>query len=92
MRDDTVSSISDSRTIEEIADVWESYSLADYGEETHEVEMSFDASARRAFVKIEPELMQDISQLVRQRKASVQTRINVWLRRRVDRPATQTAG
>jgi len=92
MQEANVSNISGSRTIEEMADFWENHSLADYDAETYEVEMSFDPSARRTVVAIEPELMLDISQLARQRKVSAQTLINVWLRQQVDRLATQTAG
>jgi hypothetical protein len=85
MAEDRVSSISHSRTLDEMADFWDSHSLADYDEQTYKVEMTFDPAARRSTVKIEPELMVDISQVARERKASTQTLINVWLRQSVDR-------
>ena len=89
MSEDKVSSISGSRTPEEMATFWENHSLADYDAQTYEVEMSFDPSARRTVVTIEPELMEDISQVARARKVSTQTLINVWLRQQVDRLALQ---
>lgn len=73
MLEDRVSSISGSRTWEEMADFWESHSLADYENQTCEVEMTFDPSARRTLVTIEPELMMDISQMAWERKISAQT-------------------
>ncbi len=90
MQDDRVSSISASRTLEEMADFWDTHSLADYDAQTYEVEMSFEPSARRSVVTIEPELMLDISQMARSRNVSTQTLINVWLRQQVDRLLAQT--
>jgi hypothetical protein len=85
MPEDKVSSISQARTLEEMADFWDTHSLADYDEQTYEVEMTFDPSARRTVVSIEPDLMADISQVARVRRVSPQTLINVWLRQYVDR-------
>ena len=86
-----MSNISGARTLEEMADFWDTHSLADYDEQTYEVEMSFEPSARRSVVTIEPELMQDITQMARARNVSTQTLINVWLRQQVDRLMAQTA-
>ena len=91
MQEDRVSSISGSRTLEEMADFWDTHSLADYDDQTYEVEMSFEPSARRSVVTIEPELMLDISQMARARNVSTQTLINVWLRQQVDRLIVQTS-
>jgi len=90
MPEDRVSSISRSHTLEEMANFWDSHSLADYDDRTLEVEMTFDPSARRTVVTIEPELMADISQVARERRVSTQTLINVWLRQQVDRLLSQT--
>lgn len=91
MPEDRVSNISQSHTLEEMADFWDAHSLADYDDQTHEVEMTFEPSARRSVVTIEPELMADISKVARERKVSVQTLINVWLRQYVDRLTSQIA-
>ncbi|MBI3957933.1 MAG: hypothetical protein HY328_03910 [Chloroflexi bacterium] len=90
MQDDRASSISGSRTLEEMADFWDTHSLADYDAQTYEVEVSFDPSARRSVVTIEPDLMLDILQIARARNVSTQTLINVWLRQQVDRLVAQT--
>jgi len=91
MQENKVSSISRSRTIEEMADFWDSHSLADYDEQTCEVEMTFDPAARRTVVHIEPELMADILKVAQKRKVSSQTLINVWLRQQVDRAVSTMA-
>jgi len=91
MRENKASSISKSHTLEEMADFWDTHSLTDYEDQTYEVEMTFDPSARRSVVTIEPELMKDISQIARERKVSAQTLVNVWLRQYVDRIASETA-
>ncbi len=56
MPEDRVSSISGSHTLEEMADFWDTHSLADYDDQTYEVEMDFDPSARRTTVTMEPRL------------------------------------
>jgi len=91
MPEDKVSSISHARTLEEMADFWDTHSLADYEEQTYEVEMTFDPSARRTMVNIEPELMADILRVARERRVSAQTLINVWLRQYVDQFAAKVA-
>jgi hypothetical protein len=52
--------ISQASTLEEIAEFWDTHSLADYDDQTYEVEMTFDPAARRTVVSIEPELMEDL--------------------------------
>lgn len=51
-----ISSISRSRTLDEIAEFWDTHSLADYDDQTYEVKMQFDPSARRTYVGIEPKI------------------------------------
>ncbi len=47
---DDTSSISQSRTLEEMADFWDSHSLADFEDQTYEVEMTFDPRPRNTTV------------------------------------------
>lgn len=84
MAENRVSSISQSRTLEEMAEFWDTHSLADYDDQTHEVEMTFDPAARRSLIGIEPELMNELRRIARQRQVSTQTLVNVWLQQRVD--------
>jgi predicted DNA binding CopG/RHH family protein len=91
MPDSRVSSISQAHTLEEMAEFWDTHSLADYDDLTYEVEMTFDPAARRTTVNIEPDLLADIARTAHERKVSTQTLINVWLRQCVDRVAIPMA-
>ena len=91
MAENRVSSISQSRTLEEMTEFWDTHSLADYDDQTYEVEMSFDPAARRSLVGIEPELMNELRRIARQRQVSTQTLVNVWLQQRVDQMSATAA-
>jgi hypothetical protein len=91
MAENRVSSISKARTPEEMAEFWDTHSLADFDDQTHEVEMTFDLSARRSVVGIETELMAEIRHIAKERQVSAQTLVNVWLRQRVDQMTSQPA-
>ena len=91
MAENRVSSISQARTLEEMADFWDTHSLADFDDQTHEVEMTFDPSARRSVVGIETELMAEIRRIAKERQVSTQTLVNMWLRQRVDQMTGQPA-
>lgn len=84
-----VSSISQSRTLEEMAEFWDTHSLADFEDQTYEVKMTFDSSARRSIVGIEPELMEELRRIARKRQVSTQTLINVWLQQRADQASNE---
>ncbi len=90
MSKDRASSVSQAHSLEEMADFWDTHSLADYDDQTYEIEMSFEPSARRTVVAIEPDLLTDLSRVARERKVSTQTLVNVWLRQQVDRLMSQT--
>jgi hypothetical protein len=89
MAENRVSSISQASTLEVMADFWDTHSLADFDDQTHEVEMTFDPSARRSVVGIETELMAEIRRIAKERQVSTQTLVNVWLRQRVDQMTSQ---
>lgn len=87
-----LTSVSKARTLEEVAEFWDTHSLADYWDQTYEVEMTFDPSARRTAVNIKPELMEDLRLIARERHVSTQTLVNLWLRQRTDQLRAQLAG
>jgi hypothetical protein len=91
MTDTDGRSISYSSNWQEMADFWDSHSLADFESETHEVDVTFDSAARRSVVQVEPELMADLVRIASERRVSVQTLVNVWLRQRVDNLGSEAA-
>lgn len=73
-----LTSISKARTLEEIADFWDTHSLADYWEQTHEVE--FEVRAKRRWrVTLVPEIYERIEAQARERGILPETLVNLWL-------------
>ena len=83
MANENVSSISKASSLEEMADFWDTHSLADYQDEIYEVEMSFDPAARRTWVGIDPDLLVELRRIASERRISTQTLVNLWLSERV---------
>jgi len=53
--------ISKANTLEEISDFWDTHSLDDYWEQTHEVEFEVRAKRRRRIV-VDPEIYEKINE------------------------------
>jgi len=75
-------SISRARTIEEIADFWDTHSLADYWDQTHEVEFEIRAKRRRR-ITLDPDLYTQVAAQAHARGLSPETLINLWLAERL---------
>ena len=82
MTNEKTSSISRTETIEQIADFWDTHSLADYADRVKEVEMTFDSAVRRPVVGVEPELLEALRQIAKTRHISTQTLVNLWLQQK----------
>ncbi len=76
------SSISQASTEEEIAEFWDTQSLADYWEETHEVEFVVRALPRQRIV-VAPELFEKLALQARIQGLSPETLANLWLAERL---------
>ncbi|MBC8253143.1 MAG: hypothetical protein H8E35_03830 [Ardenticatenia bacterium] len=73
-----LTSISEARTLEEIADFWDTHSLADFWDQTHEVEFEVRAKRRRRVTLI-PEVYEQIENQARERGVLPETLVNFWL-------------
>ena len=73
-----MTSISKARTIEEIADFWDTHSLADYWDQTHEVEFEVRAQRRRR-VTLDPEVFFKVEVQARKRGLLPETLVNLWV-------------
>lgn len=71
-------SISKARTLEEIVDFWDTHSLDDYWDQTHEVEFEVRARRRRR-VALDPEVYTRLETQARARGISPETLVNLWL-------------
>ncbi len=75
-------SISKARTLDEIADFWDTHSLADYWDQTREVEFEVRARRRRR-VTLDPEIYARIEAQARARGILPETLVNLWLAERL---------
>ena len=73
-----ITSISKASTLEEIADFWDTHSLADYWDQTHEVEFEVRAKRRRRITLV-PEVYTRIEAQARKRGILPETLVNLWL-------------
>ena len=74
--------ISKARTLEEIADFWDTHDLTDFEDQTHEVEIEVRA-VRRERVVLAPDLATKVDELARHQGVSVETLVNLWVAERL---------
>lgn len=77
-----ITSISKAATIDEIAEFWDTHSLADYWEQTHEVEFEVRAQRRRR-VTLDPDVYAWLERQARARGILPETLVNLWLLERL---------
>lgn len=73
-----LSSISKARTLEEIAEFWDTHSAADYWDQGHDVEFEVRAK-RRHRVTLDPNVYSQIEEEARLRGLQPETLVNLWL-------------
>jgi hypothetical protein len=79
-------------TYEEIAEFWDTHSLADYWEQTEPAEFEIDANARRRYlVALDPELLRRVQKLAQSRGLSTESLVNLLLEQRIHQLEGQTA-
>ena len=81
-----VTSISKASTLEEIGDFWDTHSLADYWEQTREVEFEVRAKQRRR-VTLAPEVYELLEAQAHERGIQPETLVNIWLVERLKETA-----
>jgi hypothetical protein len=77
-----MTSISKARTLEEIAEFWDTHSLAEYWDQTHEVEFEVRAKRRRR-VTLVPEVYARLEVQASARGIQPETLVNLWLAERL---------
>lgn len=75
-------SISKARTLEEIADFWDTHSLDDYWDQTHAVVFEVRAQRRRR-ITLDPEVYARVEAQARTRGLLPETLINLWVMERL---------
>ncbi len=82
-----VTSLSKVATLEEIGDFWDTHSLADYWDQTHEVEFEIRVPRRRR-IALDPDVYAQIEAQARARGILPETLVNVWLIERLQQGRT----
>ena len=76
------SSISNAETPEEIGEFWDSHSLNDHWDKTHEVEFEVRAQRRRR-ITVDPEIYERLEEQARTQGVTPETLVNQWLSERL---------
>jgi len=79
-------SISRARSVRRISEFWDTHSLADYWDQTHEVEFEVRAQRRRR-VTLDPEVFLKVEAQARKRGLLPETLVNLWLVERLQATA-----
>lgn len=66
-------------SVAEAAEFWDAQDLANYTDQTREVEFDIDLKRRTFLTALEPELAKRMSTYAEQRGVSTETLVNVWL-------------
>ena len=74
-------SVSKSRTLQELANFWDTHDTTDYP--LNQVEFEVDVTARRHLVAIDPEILAGVRELAHARGLSTESLINLWLQERL---------
>jgi len=85
-----LTTLSKVRTLEEIGEYWDAHSLADYWDQTQDVEFEVRAQRRRR-ITLDPEVYAELELQARVRGVMPETLVNLWLAERLyGEPAVKT--
>lgn len=73
-----LSGISQAKNLEEIGEFWDTHSLDDYWDKTHEVEFEVRAKQKKR-VAVEPQIYKELENEARVRGVVPETLVNLWL-------------
>ena len=76
-KDEQFTNISKAKTLKEIADFWDTHSLADHWDETHEVDFEVRMQRKRR-VTLTPEIYEKIERHAREQGVLPETLVNLW--------------
>ena len=79
MGTDNPTSLSLGRSLDQIAEFWDSHDDSDFDDKTHEVSMEFDLRTRSHYIAIDPELLILLHKLAQERGDGLESLANLWL-------------
>ena len=75
-------------TPEEIGEFWDTHSLADYWDETNEVDFQVNLKSKHNLIPVEPEIAEQIQVQAAKQGVSPEKLVNFWLREKLKGIAT----
>ncbi len=76
-------------TLEEIGEFWDTHSLADYWDETHEVAFEVvNLTSKTNLVTVEPEVAEQLTALATKQGISIEKLVNRWLQEKLEAVTT----
>lgn len=95
MKDDNMDenkTIPQTSSYHEIAEFWDTHSLADYWEQTEPAEFEIDPQARRRYlVALDPGLLKRVRQIAHSRGLATESLVNLLLEQRLQEVESQVA-
>ena len=70
-------------SIEEIAEFWDTHSLADYWNVTKEVEFEVDITKELRWIELDEEIAKRVYEVAKQKEIPIQILVNSWLREKL---------
>ncbi len=70
-------------SVAEAAEFWDSHSLADYWDQTHEVKGRIDVNRKVYVTALEPSLFKKLGECSKRQGVSAETLVNIWLTEKV---------
>lgn len=77
------SSISDAKSYLEIGEFWDTHDLADYWDQTKEVNFEVDIRSQKTLYAVDPGLSAKMSAIAKTRGVSPEKLLNMWIERNV---------
>ena len=77
------SSLSGSRSYEELGEYWDTHSLDEHWDETHSVEFELDVKSSALYLPVDRELAEKVRSVATSHGVSTETLLNRWLQEKV---------
>lgn len=81
--DKPLASISQARSLEEMAEFWDTHDATDFDALTHEASLEFDLRSRRHYLAIDPDILTRLREAATARGLSTESLANLWLQERL---------
>lgn len=77
------SSLTGSRSYEELGEYWDTHSLADHWDETHPVEFELDVQSSFLYFPVDRVLAEKLRTVANSHGVSMETLLNMWLQEKM---------